>query len=129
MSRSRDLLLLFAAVAAVSSADARRIFKGPRGAPPPPAPTSELTVSWDAQPTQNADGTAMTPTDFRIWYGTAARMGGTVAYTSSVLAGSGAATSKVVTGLTPATTYCFAVSTITAAAEGNPSREVCADAP
>jgi hypothetical protein len=71
------------------------------------ATTGSLTVSW-VPPTQNTDGTPVTGlSGFRVSYGTASRQ-----YDQSVLVSSPSLTSVVVEGLSPGTTWYFAVKSV-----------------
>jgi hypothetical protein len=71
------------------------------------APTASITVSW-VPPTKNTNGTPVTGlTGFRVFYGTASGV-----YGQSVPVVSSSATSVVLEGLSPGTTWFFAVKAV-----------------
>ncbi len=83
------------------------------------AGASTMTATW-ALPTLMTDGTALgTITDQTVYYDTIPRMGTTTAYANSLAVGSGAAISKLLTGLAAATTYYYALTATVAGVESD----------
>lgn len=122
MSTRRSMLVL-AVLAMAVQAHAGGFLKGSRGA----SGGQSLTVSWGVLPTTKADGSALTIATQKVYYDTSTRQGTTTAYASSATVSDGTTLTKVITGLTANTNYCFAVVAVDAGGiESSPSIEVCA---
>lgn len=87
--------------------------------------TSTMTAGPWALPTFMEDGSAIgTITNQTVYYDTVSRMGTGIAYANSVSVGDGVTLSKVLTGLSAATTYYYATTVTVGGVESNLSGEV-----